>query len=272
MGIKRSQMDQVRKGDIALLGLPWDQNSSFLQGPALAPPRIIEALEIASANYFTESLTDLNNHPHLHWVGNADLHDYFDIEKVTMELLDQGSTVFSLGGDHSVTYPIINSLSKKFDALTILHFDAHGDLYDELDGNKLSHACPFARIMENGLAKRLVQVGIRTMTQHQKEQADRFGVEVIQMKDISQAANLTLDGPVYLSFDLDVLDPAFVPGVSHYEPGGLSTREALTIIQNFQGNIVGADLVEYNPLRDVNGMTAMVAAKVLKEIVDKMLN
>jgi arginase len=96
-------------------------------------------------------------------------------------------------------------------------------------------------------------------------------VEVISMRNLSRFAELRLDGPLYISFDLDVLDPAFAPGVSHHEPGGLSVREALTFIQSIQAQIVGADIVEYNPVRDRDGVTAMVAAKVLKEIAAGMV-
>jgi len=125
--------------------------------------------------------------------------------------------------------------------------------------------------MENGLAKHLTQIGIRTMTSHQKEQADRFGVNVIEMKDWSSEINMKFDGPVYITFDMDVLDPAFAPGVSHHEPGGLTTREAINMIQKLDAKIVGCDVVEYNPDRDINGVTGMVAAKVVKELLAKLL-
>jgi arginase len=144
-------------------------------------------------------------------------------------------------------------------------------LYDEFEGNRLSHACPFARIMEARLAKRLVQVGIRTMVRHQRDQAERFGVEVVEMRGLPAYEKLTTAGPVYVTFDLDVLDPACAPGVSHREPGGMTVRETMAHLQAIQGTIVGADVVEYNPVRDVAGMTATVAAKVVKEILGKMI-
>jgi agmatinase len=271
MPINRAIIDQLKAGDIALLGIPFDDHSSFLKGPAKAPELIIAAIESDSANYYTEDITDLNNHPRLHWIGNIDASVYQSISNPIKELVDKGVFPLSLGGDHSTTYPVIRGLHGAFPKLTILHFDAHGDLYDELGGNRFSHACPFARIMESGLADRLVQVGIRTMTQHQREQAERFGVEVFEIKDWSSAVQFHLEGPVYISFDLDVLDPAFAPGVSHHEPGGFSTREVLGMIQSLDCVIVGADVVEYNPDRDINGVTAMVAAKVVKELVAKML-
>ena len=125
--------------------------------------------------------------------------------------------------------------------------------------------------MEDELAVRLVQVGIRTLTGHQKEQVDKFGVEIIDMKSISTAKDVKIEGPVYMSIDLDCLDPAYAPGVSHHEPGGMSTREILEIIQNLKGELVGADIVELNPERDIDGVTAMVAAKLLKEVTSRMV-
>jgi arginase family enzyme len=125
--------------------------------------------------------------------------------------------------------------------------------------------------MESGLAKRLVQVGIRAMNGHQREQARRFGVELVEMRGLPAYAKLKAAGPIYVSFDIDVLDPAFAPGVSHREPGGMSVREAITHLHAIEGDIVGADVVEYNPVRDLADMTATVAAKIVKEILGKMI-
>jgi arginase family enzyme len=101
--------------------------------------------------------------------------------------------------------------------------------------------------MEEGCAKRLIQVGIRTMNAHQRKQAERFGVEVVETKELPALNKLKVAGPVYVSFDVDVLDPGFAPGVSHREPGGMSVREAIKHLHAITGEIVGADLVEYNP-------------------------
>jgi arginase len=147
----------------------------------------------------------------------------------------------------------------------------HPDLYDEFEGNRLSHACPFARICEEGLVRRLVQVGIRTMNGHQRQQAERFGVEVIDMRAWARGARPELSGPLYISLDIDGIDPAFAPGVSHREPGGLTVREVIALIQNAPGPIVGADVVELNPDTDVDGVTAVVAAKLTKELLARML-
>jgi arginase len=177
----------------------------------------------------------------------------------------------ALGGDHSITYPIMRAVAKRHPGLTILHIDAHGDLYDDFEGDRYSHACPFARIMEEGLAARLVQVGIRTLTPHQREQITRFGVDTIEMQHFAGGARPSADGPIYLSVDIDGLDPAFAPGVSHKEPGGLSVRDVLTMIHSLRGPIIGADVVEFNPGQDLGDLTAAAAAKIVREIAGHMI-
>ena len=275
MQYESTKLNHKELKNIVVVGAPLDSNSSYKRGAASAPAKIKEALHCDSSNLWTEDLIDLGALPGWQIRPDIDVSDeklaFHQIEREIENLLKENSQVITLGGDHSITFPVIRAFAKSYENLNILHLDAHPDLYDELDGHRNSHACPFARIMEEKLAARLVQVGIRTMTGHQKEQADKFGVEDISMKNISAAKDLSFDGPVYLSIDLDCLDPAYAPGVSHHEPGGLSTREVLEIIQNLKGRLVGADIVEYNPERDLNGMTGMVAAKLLKEIIGRML-
>ena len=259
---------------VSLLGIPFDENSSYLRGTAQAPPRIVEAFFCDSSNLWTENGTDLEGK--VHDSGSLQLPSgtpeaFAAIGRGVAEQLRGDARLIVLGGDHSITYPVIKAFAAKFPNLGIMHFDAHPDLYDELDGNRFSHACPFARVMEEKLARRMVQAGIRTMSGHQREQARRFGVESLEMKDLTRWPKLEFSGPVYVSFDIDVLDPAFAPGVSHWEPGGMSVRQALDVLQSLQGRIVGADVVEYNPARDASGRTAMVCAKVLKEIASRML-
>jgi agmatinase len=220
---------------------------------------------------WTEDGNDLRRKGSFHDAGDVAI-PYDDgaafaaIELAVKKTLALGYPLICLSGDHSVTYPTIKAFHSKYPDLTILHFDAHPDLYDELDGNRLSHACPFARIMEEGLARRLVQVGVRTMNSHQLAQASKFGVEVITMRNLERFAKVEFEGPLFISLDVDVLDPAFAPGISHYEPGGMSVREVLRCIQGLKVPVAGADIVEYNPTRDVHGQTAMVCAKLLKEI------
>jgi arginase len=262
------------RGVPTLLGIPFDAYSSYLRGAGDAPRKIREALDCDASNSWTETGVDLGvaaEHGDAGDLAFAEQDALAAIEAGVGALLDQGKRPVSLGGDHSITYPIVKAVARRHPGLTIFHFDAHPDLYEEFEGNRLSHACPFARIMESGLAKRLVQVGIRTLNRQQREQAQRFGVEVVEMRALPAYEKLKAAGPVYLTFDVDALDPAFAPGVAHREPGGMSVREAIAHLHAMQGEIVGADVVEYNPVQDVKGVTATVTAKIVKEILGKMI-
>jgi len=293
-------MTRTKLGVPLVVGIPFDGQSSYLRGAGEAPAKIREAMWCDASNMWTELGVDLgvagvfedagdlelpaqsaasqNPHPSTRSgqafsqnqgeVGHPVL---LAIEAAIAKHIDAGKRPVSLGGDHSITYPIVRAFARHYPELTIFHFDAHPDLYDELEGNRLSHACPFARIMEAGLAKRLVQVGIRTMNGHQRQQAKRFGVEVVEMRGLPAYEKLKAAGPVYITFDMDVLDPAFAPGISHREPGGMTVREAIAQLQAIEGEIVGADIVEYNPVQDVSGMTATVAGRILKEILGKTI-
>lgn len=259
-----------------VIGIPFDDHSSFLKGASKGPKAIRKALYSESTNLATESGLDLGSNDKWQDRGNIEITDTdtaFDlIENVCNEYLNHGARIVTLGGDHSITLPIVRSYSRSLKTMDILQLDAHPDLYDELDGNRESHGCPFARIMEENLVERLVQVGIRTMNPHQQKQSDRFRTEIIPMREWHRDMNFQFNNPVYLSIDMDCLDPGFAPGVSHYEPGGFTPRDVISIIQGVKGLIVGADIVEVNPKRDHHGMTASVGAKFLKEILDRMIN
>ncbi len=261
---------------VALLGIPWDANSSHRFGCAAGPDEIRRALHSGSGNDATEHGFDVV--PALCDLGNLELENVAgsvnDAEVITAAIdqqMRQRTRVVSLGGDHAVTFPILRGVAAHHDRLTVVHIDAHPDTYDDFGGNPLSHASPFARAMEAGCMQRLVQIGIRTATRHANEQAERFGIEMIAARDLGSFDAASLEGPIYFSLDLDGLDPAFAPGVSHHEPGGLTVREVLDIIDSLPGPIVGADIVELNPSRDVMEMTAMVGAKFVKEIAGRML-
>lgn len=263
---------------VKVIGIPYDDNSSYLKGPALAPSKIRLMETEGSANRFCEFGIEIRDGVNYKDLGDLKFDDetsasaYNKISKTLTKLVSQNDKIISLGGDHSVSFPIIEAHSKVFKNLNVLHLDAHADLYDDFEGNPYSHASPFARLMEKGLLKSLTQVGIRTFNTHQKEQADKFNVDVVEMKDFNMDFMSRLKEPLYISIDIDVLDPAFAPGISHHEPGGMSTRQLISIIQSIQVPIVGADIVELNPTRDVDNRTAMVAYKLLKELISKMIN
>lgn len=275
----------------SLLGVPLGHNSSFLQGPAFAPPRIREAIWCGSTNSTTEEGKELNDPRVLTDVGDVPIQEIRDCgvdddrlmntisESVKLVMEEEPLAPLVLGGDHSISYPVVRAVSEKLGGpLDILHLDAHPDIYDAFEGNKYSHASSFARIMEGGYVRRLLQVGIRSINSEGREQGKRFGVEQYEMRTFSRdrpfLESLKLGEGVkgvYVSVDLDALDPAFAPGVSHIEPGGLSFRDALNIIHNLKGNVIAGDVVEFNPQRDtVDGMTAMVAAKLVRELTAKI--
>lgn len=229
-----------------------------------------------SANRFSETGFEVKENINYQDCGDIEFEDtnpqkaYSTIKNKISSLLEGNDKVISIGGDHSVSFPIINAFVEKYERINILHLDAHADLYDNFDHNPYSHASPFARIMETGKINSLTQVGIRTLNTHQREQAMKFSVQIIEMKDLHFNFIQTLQSPLYISLDLDVLDPAFAPGVSHHEPGGMTTRDLIKVIQSISVDIIGADIVEYNPMRDVNNMTAMVGYKLIKEFIAKI--
>jgi len=273
--MKRPSRSLPRWGTPVILGIPLDHNSSFLRGAAAAPTLIREALHSDAWNKWTETGVDIAPEGLLEDAG--DLRDmaapdaFARIEAAIAGVVEQKKRPVSLGGDHSITYPILRAVGKRVPGTTLVHFDAHPDLYATYEGNPHSHASPFARICEESLVRRLIQIGIRTLNAHQRQQAAKYGVEIFEMRNLPSLAKLKLVGPIYVSFDMDVLEPGLAPGVSHREPGGLTTREALHYIQRLPWPIVGADIVEFNPERDRSGLTAMVAAKILKELLGKML-
>lgn len=255
---------------IIIQGINYDDNSSFQKGPKLAPALIREVLNCGSLNLFAENGISIENSM-IEDKGDFEISEYFDIEEITSNHLESSSKIVTLGGDHSITFPIIKAHHQKYPTLDILQIDAHPDLYDKFENDKYSHACPFARIMENGFAARLVQVGIRTLNTHQVEQAKKYNVEIHEMRNLNLSKISKFKNPLYISLDMDGFDPAFAPGVSHHEPGGLSSRQVIDLIHSIETEVIGADIVEYNPDRDFQNMTAFLAAKMMKEILVKMM-
>jgi len=275
---------------VTLLGVPWDGSSSFQRGAADGPSKIREALHSPSSNTWNERGDDLSAPDVLIDAGDVGLPDEpagarGAIEQRARELVSEGRRLLTLGGDHSITYPLLRAFSDRAEALTVLQLDAHADLYDEFPpqrpgvgagnpgpGDRYSHASPFTRVMEERLAARLIQVGVRTLTAHQRSQAAKFGVEILgadRWRDVIPLLG-RLRTPVYVSLDLDVLEPMLAPGISHPEPGGLTVRDVIEIVSAIRTPLVGADIVEYNPQNDFRDLTARVAAKLVKELVGVM--
>lgn len=260
---------------VGLLGLPLDCFSSYRRGAARAPAIIRKLLAGGMSHWTVENGIDLKEHPRWKDLGDlglpADETAMERIRRAARQAVISHTALLGMGGDHSVTYPLVAAWAERFPCLNLLHLDAHPDLYDHFDGSPFSHASPFARIMEQFPRVRLVQVGIRTLNAHLREQVERFGVEVIEMRHWPPPNPLEFQGPVYISIDLDAFDPAFAPGVSHHEAGGLTPREVLALLQGIDAPVVGADIVELNPSRDITGITAALAAKLIKEVAALMV-
>lgn len=260
---------------IQILGIPTDVNSSYRRGAATAPAAIRQAWRRYAefGNAATESGLEIGSDLSIVDLGDVAVHEDESDHAAIAAAAEKAARVgplLSIGGDHSVTFPLVAGLAAVHGPLNLLHFDAHPDLYHDYEGNPRSHASPFARIMERGLAERLVQVGVRTWNKHNREQAQRFGVEVVEWADFAPATVPIPTGPLYITIDLDALDPAFAPGVSHPEPGGLSVRDIVAVIARIRTQVVGADVVELNPAHDTGDATAIVAVKLIKELMGAM--
>lgn len=264
---------------VGLLGVGFDANSTFRRGPAAAPAAIRIALGSESGNPYSETGVRV-------WPGDSVLdHGDLDvpdekgtrgpidvIERGTRRALAETPRLVVLGGDHAVTYPVVRAFAAAHGRISLLHFDAHPDLYPDFEGNRFSHACPMARILEDGLVERLVQVGIRSYTPAQDDAAKRYDVEVIPAFSAGPIPALAFDTPVFISIDVDALDPGFAAGVSHPEPGGLSVRQVLEIVAAMRApSVVGGDVVELNPELDRDGGTAVVAAKLACELLGRVI-
>lgn len=246
-----------------------------MKGAAEAPAHVRRELHSDAYSIWSETGIDLGaegrlvDHGDIEFDGASDPWDL--IERSVGRALESGDPLISLGGDHAITHPIMRAVRRRHPRLTILHIDAHPDIYHAYQGNLRSHASPFARIMEERLADRLIQVGLRTVNDHHRDQFERFGVEAIEAARCGESLRLDIATPVYISMDIDALDPSCAPGVSHREPGGLSTRQVINWLHAIDQPIVAADIVEYNPRNDISNMTAIVAAKLLKEIGGMMV-
>jgi len=258
---------------LTLLGFGWDASSSHARGPGLAPGLIRAA--VFSPHSSPRSIAGRDLRAGLAGEDFADLPEDGPpareaIRARTAAALEAGTAPLALGGDHSITFPILQAVSAARGPVNVLHIDAHPDLYDSFAGDPYAHACPFARALEAGCIDRLVQLGIRATAPEQIELGAEHGVYMLGPDDAEKVPLERLTDPLYVSIDLDGLDPAFAPAVSHPEPAGLTTREVVALIDRLPAAPVGGDVVELNPERDMNAMTAQVAARLVKELAGKM--
>ncbi|HXV63809.1 MAG TPA: arginase family protein [Vicinamibacteria bacterium] len=256
------------------LGIADDTQSSFLRGAAAAPDAIRRAYDGRCFNATTESGIDLsarvvddgNLRPGDSWPASAR-----EYERRVKEILQSGDTPFIAGGDHAVSVPALRAFEELGRPIHVVQIDAHPDLYREFEGNPDSHACVAARLLEMEHIATVTQVGIRTMNPEQREQQEAFSERLIVHEarrlegTLPRLDHIPAGAAVYLTVDMDGFDPAYAPGVSHPVPGGLSSRQVLDLIQSGHWTLVGMDVVEVNPSRDVHQRTAILAARLLHE-------
>jgi agmatinase len=252
-----------------LLGFEWDASSSHARGAALGPSAVRRLLTSEASSGYSINLTPMREA-----IAGFDIPTLPEDGAAAREIIEArvaaaiaaGERPLSIGGDHSVTFPIVKAVARRHGPVNLLHIDAHPDLHEDYEGDPFSHASPFARAHEAGLVARHVILGVRCWDPHQKAQAERYGVTVLGAHEVDQAPADIFDAPLYLTIDLDGLDPAFAPGVSHPEPGGLSTLDMLGLISRIKGPLIGADIVELNPERDPMLATARVVVRLVKEL------
>jgi len=275
--------------DVAIVGVPYDGGTSYRPGARLGPREIrAQSSLIRPYNYFQKVAPfDLLN---VADVGDVDAPPvsiercYEAVESRIGSLADAGARPIVIGGDHSISLPILRALAKRHGPLALVQFDAHIDTWDEYFGGKYFHGTPFRRAIEENLidGRRFVQVGIRGPI-YGEDDFDFHRQHGITMIDIDQVKTggiaATVDriraivsGPVYMTFDIDSVDPAFAPGTGTPEVGGLTSHEAQQLIRGLAGlSLAGGDIVEVSPLFDGPGqITALLAANIMFELLCAM--
>lgn len=276
--------------DVAFVGIPYDGSTSYRSGTRFGPRAIREQSLL---------LWGYNNALQINPFEKLKVIDYGDVDVIPVDILgtfqavqsevgrliDAGCRVISLGGDHSVALPLLRAHASKYGPLAVVHFDAHPDTWDEeFPGRKYSHGTPFRRAIEEGLIETsaYLQIGIRGPTPDAHDYADalNLGAQMITLEDaltmgpenvIAKIHEVIGNRPVYLSFDIDVVDPAFAPGTGTPEVGGFSSVQILKLVRGMKGlNLVGCDLVEVSPPFDSQGITAILAANLAFEFLSLM--
>ncbi|MCV6623594.1 MAG: agmatinase [Cellvibrionaceae bacterium] len=272
--------------DVAFLGVPFDIGTSNRPGARLGPreirdeSRMLRPFNVSTGAAPFDSLTiaDSGDVP----INTFNLQKSIGIiEEFYDEVMAKDIMPLTMGGDHTIALPILRALKKKHGPVGLVHVDAHADINDHMFGEKIAHGTPFRRAMEEGLldGERVVQIGLRgTGYSPDEYQWSRDqGFRVVQAEEcwhksleplMAEVRQQLGDGPVYISFDIDGLDPAYAPGTGTAEVGGLTVHQGLEIVRGCKGlNVVGGDLVEVSPPYDTTHNTSVVAANLLYEML-----
>ena len=273
--------------DVAIVGVPYDGGTSYRPGSRLGPREIRSQSSLIRPYSYFQKVAPFDR-LNVADVGDVDAPPvsiekcYAAIEGRIDAILNKGARPIVIGGDHSISLPVLRSLARKWGALALVQFDAHIDTWDEYFGGKYFHGTPFRRAIEEGLVdpRRFVQVGIRG-PMYGEDDFDfhrQHGITVIDIDEVGRLGtqgvservrSVVGSGPVYVTFDIDAVDPAFAPGTGTPEVGGLTSGEALHLVRGLAGlSIAGADLVEVSPPFDGPGqITSVLAANLLFELL-----
>ena len=280
------RIDQVSRADVAILGVPFDSGVSYRPGARFGPGHIRNSSKL---------LRPYNPAQDVHPFGVQQVADAGDvavnpfdlgeaIEQIDAAVTDvraDGADLLTLGGDHTIALPILRSLARDHGKIAVLHFDAHLDTWDTYFGAPFTHGTPFRRASEEGLLdlERCQHLGIRGPLYAATDLEDdaALGFQIVRADDyetdgvkgaVDRMRRRLGDGPVYVSIDIDVLDPAHAPGTGTPEAGGLTSRELLNTLRGLVGlNVVGADIVEVAPAYDHAEITGIAAAHVAYELL-----
>lgn len=276
MGLRFMGASQ-RPGDskIILWGAPLDETTSFRKGTSSGPEKVRLAsygLETYSPN-FEMDLKDVQFFDAgdiLLPRGNLE-RSLKNIESFAFGFLRQGKKILTVGGEHLISLPLIRAANKVFPELRVIHLDAHADLRERYLGNHLSHASVMRRVCDFLSPSNIYQLGIRSGTKEEfdfaRENIRFLSSNLVDADEILKSTELR-ECPIYLSIDIDVIDPAFAPGTGTPEPGGILPRELFEFIKKLKGlKIIGADIVEISPPNDVSDITSLLGAKIVREIL-----
>ena len=280
------RIDQVEHADVAVVGFPFDSGVSYRPGARFGTQHVRQSSKLLRPYH-----PPLDVHPfHAQQVADAgdvginpfSIDDAVaTVEHAADELREPGSTLLSVGGDHTIALPLLRSVARTHGPVAVLHFDAHLDTWDTYFGAPTTHGTPFRRASEEGLIdrERSMHVGIRGPLYSAKDLSDDgiLGFQVVRSDDyqldglagvVERVRTRLADGPVYVSVDIDVLDPAHAPGTGTPEAGGLTSRELLHTLRSLAGaDVVGADVVEVAPAYDHAEITGIAAAHVAYELL-----
>ena len=280
------RIDEVTQADVAVLGVPFDSGVSYRPGARFGPSHIRESSRLLRPYnpalqvpvFASQQVADAGDLA----VNPFSIDDAIAaIERGARALLERTRFVLTLGGDHTVALPMLRAVSALHGPVAVVHFDAHLDTWDSYFGQRFTHGTPFRRAWEEGLLRteRSVHVGLRGPLYSDADLSDDTGMGFAQVTTddvatrgvaevVEQALARVGDAPLYVSVDIDVLDPAHAPGTGTPEAGGLTSRELLALVRGLEpASIVGADLVEVSPAYDHAEITAVAAAHVLYELV-----